>query len=85
MTRRRRILVQRDIKYPTVYHDVSADDYAWVRGHRYPTVTESAYRRDVWMPDNGSITSSGLSPTEYSLGAALVIAQGKHYKRDHGR
>jgi hypothetical protein len=36
---------------------------------------ETAYRRYVTMPSLGSILSSGLSPTEFSLGAALVIGR----------
>lgn len=46
-----------------------------------PVVDESAYRRFVGMPSSSSITSSGLSSSEFSLGAALVITQRRPHKR----
>jgi len=44
-----------------------------------PVVTETAYRRFTEQPSTSSIISSGLTPTEFSLGAALVIA--RKYRR----
>jgi len=43
--------------------------------------TEESYRRSNWMPGISSITSSGLSPKEISLGAALVFARRPRFKR----
>lgn len=45
----------------------------------YPVVTETAYRRQVGLPGESSITSSGLSPKELSLGAALAICQRRYH------
>jgi hypothetical protein len=38
-------------------------------------VRESSYRRFVGLPTMSSIESSGVTPKECTLGAALVIAQ----------
>lgn len=46
-----------------------------------PVVEETAYRRQPFMPSGGSIESSGLTPTEFSLGAALVISRRRRPKR----
>jgi len=46
-----------------------------------PIVNESAYRREVGLPEASSITSSGLNANEFSLGAALVIARRSHQTR----
>jgi hypothetical protein len=43
--------------------------------NQMPVVVQSAYRRSVGLPSLSSITSSGLTPKEVSLGAALVIAR----------
>lgn len=43
-------------------------------------VTESAYRRNLHPVDINSITTSGLSSTEVSLGAALVLSRRRHRK-----
>lgn len=40
-----------------------------------PSVTQSAFRRSKYHPSIASLTASGLSITELSLGAALVIAR----------
>lgn len=40
-----------------------------------PVVREESFRRFVGFPSISSITSSGLTLTEFSLGAALVIAR----------
>lgn len=45
-----------------------------------PVVQQTAYRRTVGLPATSLITSSGLSSTEFSLGAALVIGRRKHRK-----
>lgn len=46
-----------------------------------PVVDESAYRRTVFNIGHSSIESSGLSPKEFSLGAALVLVQRKRPRR----
>jgi hypothetical protein len=45
---------------------------------RTPKVYESAYRRQVGIPGYSSLTSSGLSLKELSLGAALVSTRGRY-------
>jgi hypothetical protein len=40
-----------------------------------PVVTQTAYRRSTALPSHSSIELSGLTPKEFSLGAALVIAR----------
>jgi hypothetical protein len=42
---------------------------------KLPDVRETAYRRSLFFPAASSIQSSGLNSTEFSLGAALVIAR----------
>jgi hypothetical protein len=44
-------------------------------------VTQTAYRREVSVPDVNSIVSSGLSLREFSLGASLVIASRRRKSR----
>lgn len=48
----------------------------------YPSVEQTSYRRTVGLPDASSIESSGLNLTEFSLGAALVLAR---RRRPHRR
>jgi hypothetical protein len=48
-------------------------------------VTETAYRRAVFTPTMNSLTVSGLSPTEISLGYALASQRGRGLKRAHIR
>jgi len=50
---------------------------------RRPTLTQTAYRRQVGLPDASSFTTSGLSLKEFSLGAALAISYRKGRKRVH--
>jgi hypothetical protein len=40
-----------------------------------PAVSQTAYRRSLFTPSISSILSSGLTSTEASLGAALVISR----------
>jgi hypothetical protein len=44
-----------------------------------PLVTETAYRRQIGIPGYSSLTSSGLSLKELSLGAALVSTRGRYH------
>ena len=46
-----------------------------------PTVHEEAYRRQVGLPSTSSLTLSGLSLTELSLGAALLVTRKARPKR----
>jgi hypothetical protein len=46
-----------------------------------PTVVETAYRRVVDLPTDAQIQLSGLNPREFTLGAALVIAQRRRPRR----
>jgi hypothetical protein len=41
---------------------------------------ETSYRRSVGYPSTGSFATSGLSPTEFSLGAALVLSRRRRRK-----
>lgn len=43
-----------------------------------PEITETAYRRQTGIPGYSSLTSSGLSLKELSLGAALVSSRGRY-------
>lgn len=44
-------------------------------GSPMPTVSETAYRRQVQMPSASSIKLSGLNSSEFTLGAALVLSR----------
>jgi hypothetical protein len=46
-----------------------------------PTTVETAYRRQNFSMTGSLIQSSGLSPTEISLGAALVLSRRRRPKR----
>jgi hypothetical protein len=45
-----------------------------------PVVVSTAYRRSVGLPLRSSVILSGLSSTEFSLGAALVLSQRRRRK-----
>ncbi len=45
-----------------------------------PVVNETSYRRKVDLPSISSIISSGINSSEFTLGAALVIARRKRHK-----
>jgi hypothetical protein len=46
-----------------------------------PQVDETSYRRGIDPPTGSSFTTSGLSPTELSLGAALLITRRRRNPR----
>lgn len=46
-----------------------------------PEIREVAYRRDISPCPRSWIESSGLSPKEFSLGAAIVISNGRRRRR----
>jgi hypothetical protein len=54
----------------------------WAEGVSMPTVVETAYRRKVTWPSYSWIQTSGLSPTEVALGAALAFVRKPHFKRN---
>jgi hypothetical protein len=54
--------------------------YAW-QYFTYPEVTETSYRRGIDLPSTSSFTTSGLSPTELSLGAALLVTRRRRKSR----
>jgi hypothetical protein len=69
ITRERRITGR--VRYPVFGSYVS-------NGQEYglPVCVETAYRRETRMPEKSSfLTTSGLSPVELSLGAALVVTR----------
>jgi len=68
----------------------SSDPYAFETARvKLPTIIRTAYRRSVGLPPASWLSASGLSPTETSLGAALVLLQGRRFrkkrKRKHAR
>jgi hypothetical protein len=81
-TGRRRILITRSVSRDTIYHDIGENEHYTQPGVTMPVTTESVYKRVSEVPDLGSITSSGLSLKEFSLGAALVVTRGTHHKRN---
>jgi len=81
VTYERRIVVSRRIKRIVRAPDIAANEYVYEAGGSFPVVFETAYRRDVGIPSNGSVILSGLSPKEFSLGAALVITNKKHHRK----
>jgi hypothetical protein len=71
-SRKRRILVQgRVTRQERAFPPYRETTTSIIR----PSIEESAYRRSLFVPDLSSITSSGLSLTEISLGAALVVSR----------
>ena len=46
-----------------------------------PRVSYSAYRRETGIPSSSSITLSGLSLNEFSLGAALVLSKRRRRRK----
>jgi hypothetical protein len=66
ITRRRRISVVKQTRYPGA---------TILSQSKMPEVTQTAYRRSLFTPSISSITSSGLTSQEASLGAALVISR----------
>jgi hypothetical protein len=47
----------------------------------YPPIVESAYKRDVRLPGAADVCSSGLNATEFTLGAALVVANRPKFRK----
>jgi len=79
--RSRTIQVERKLRSAMGYgYGGFGESDTWVT---LPVVRETAYRRFVGLPSASSIESSGLSPMEFSLGAALVLSRRRNPK--HGR
>jgi len=72
----RTIDVQYRVGMETMY-----DGRRWTTVLNRPTFTESAYRRCVEPLSRSSLELSGLSPKEFSLGAALLAVRKPHFKR----
>jgi len=70
VARERRIFVHRE--HRAAYPDLYPVPFA---AAPLPVTLERSYRREVKSPSMSSIASSGLNPTEVSLGAALVISR----------
>jgi len=78
--RSRRIVVTTKVSGGKLYYagyDPLGPSYP-PEGITHPVVTETAYRRDSGLPPVSLLTTSGLSPTEFSLGAALAITRRRH-------
>jgi hypothetical protein len=71
--RHRRVIVQRKSQYS--YLGLGGPPYVTSSTVPLPAIEETAYRRDVSLPEAASFVTSGLSPEEFSLAAALVIAR----------
>jgi hypothetical protein len=76
VTRERRIVVSKKVSSLDAPTDPAFSSYT-----QLPVIRETSYRRDVFLPGSSSIELSGLSSKEFSLGAALVIAQKRHHYR----
>jgi len=70
IARKRNIWVYRVAKHAYPGHALAAPQEVPT-----PVVTETAYRRHVGTPAPSLITTSGLNSTEFTLGAALVLAR----------
>lgn len=70
--RRRNIIILRRTSCLADVNTSAVDTTPWMP---LTATTEQAYRRTAGLPLASSIISSGLNASEFSLGAALVIAQ----------
>jgi len=80
VTRRRNIYLTKDHTFNRRYTTQLLD----TQRITMPAVLQTAYRRDVGMPTSSSITSSGLSSTEFTLGAALVYLKASNRRKRKG-
>jgi hypothetical protein len=79
--RSRRIYVTSKVTSRVYYPGTGLADMHPPTSITHPVVTETAYRRFGGLPSASSITSSGLSSTEFTLGAALVISRRRRRPR----
>jgi hypothetical protein len=77
VTYQRDIYVTSKITSPLYYVGTGIPD-ASTESITHPVVSETAYRRVSGLPTVSLLTTSGLSPTEFSLGAALVVSRRRH-------
>lgn len=80
--RQRRIYVTSKYTSPKYYAGTGLTDTYGPQSITHPVVDETAYRRSAGLPSASSIILSGLSSTEFTLGAALAITSRRH-KRKH--
>lgn len=64
-----------------IYNSDWGDEMSPLVHYTHPVVCETAYRREAGLPSVSSFTTSGLSLTELSLGAALLITRRRSRKR----
>jgi len=81
--RSRRVYVTSKIVSPKYYPGTGLPG-SYVQSITHPVITETSYKRSVGLPSASSITSSGLNPTEFSLGAALVISRRRRRHKSMG-
>jgi hypothetical protein len=77
VTYKRDIYVTSKITSPLYYAGTGIPDSS-TQSITHPVVSETAYRRVSGLPTVSLLTTSGLSPTEFSLGAALAITRKRH-------
>jgi len=75
--RTRRIIVDSRVTAAKYYPGTGLPD-VYTTNITHPVVFETAYKRSSGLPTADSIRSSGLSSTEFTLGAALVITRRRH-------
>jgi hypothetical protein len=63
------------------FHSYQVGNSAQVPIRYLPELYETAYRRDVGIPEIGLLRANGLSSVEVSLGAALVITRASRPKQ----
>lgn len=79
--RSRRIYVTSKVTSAIYYPGTGLTDKYPPNGITHPVVNETSYRRQAGLPSASSLTTSGLSSTEFTLGAALVISRKHHRTR----
>jgi hypothetical protein len=73
----RRILVSSKVRSARYYAGSGLTGDLPAESITHPVVFETSYRRSVDLPSVSSLTTSGLNPTEFSLGVALVLSRRK--------
>jgi len=82
--RERRIFVDLRVKANKYYSGYSSGQYP-AEYMSSPGILETSYRRQCGLPARSWFETSGLSSTEFSLGAALVITRSRRHKRNRAR
>jgi len=81
VSRRRDIFLSGKVAARKYYSGYDSTTYYPKEYISYPAVHETAYRRQVGLPNMNLLLTSGLSLTELSLGAALVLPMVTRHKR----